>query len=77
MVIRPNGPSKFTLLAHDGGLTLCDSFSGAVFTISYPEELEQVRELLTNVEIKRPQELAAADKHTTKETSDERTTTRM
>ena len=53
-VIRPEGPRSFTLLAHDGGLTLCDAFSGAVFTIRYPEELEQVRNLLATIEIRKP-----------------------
>lgn len=53
-LVRPDGPRSFTLLAHDGGLTLCDSLSGAVFTMRYPEELSQVRNLLAAVEIRKP-----------------------
>ena len=51
---RPDGPRSFTLLAHDGGLTLCDKLSGAVLTIRYPEELAQIRALLLGVEIRQP-----------------------
>lgn len=47
--MRPEGPREFTLLAHDGGLTLCDKFSGAVLTIRYPQELDQIRNLLASV----------------------------
>lgn len=49
--IRPDGPRSFTLLAHNGGLTLCDKFSGAVLTIRYPEELEQIRGLLATIKV--------------------------
>jgi hypothetical protein len=49
LTIRPEGPRQFTLMTHDGGIVLCDKWSGAVLCISYPEELQQIRELLNAV----------------------------
>ncbi len=52
--VRPDGPRQFTLVTHDGGIVLCDKWSGAILCISYPEELEQIRELLNAVTIRQP-----------------------
>lgn len=55
-IIRPEGPREFTLMSHDRGLVLCDKFSGAVLCISYPEELQQLRDLLNQVATWKPKE---------------------
>tara|TARA_R110000850_G_scaffold148827_3_gene271125 strand:- start:2070 stop:2258 length:189 start_codon:yes stop_codon:yes gene_type:complete len=50
-IVDKHAIQKFSAVAHNGGINLCEKFGGSFLVLRYKEDLEALRELLSQLEI--------------------------